>query len=149
MTSHDACISGTSRVLTVASFQRLKMEALIPAPANCEVRVVLKFLNAQSIAPIEIHRQLCQIYGHTRLDGQRISCSSSGRCLVIIHPIVRTSRPPIFIFSYISRNSCPDSVSVFRTTKRRRWVSHSGSNPRRQISTTQEYKSCSHGMINV
>ena len=37
MTSYDACNSGTSRVLTVASLQRLKMEALIPAPADCEV----------------------------------------------------------------------------------------------------------------
>ncbi|GFS81372.1 histone-lysine N-methyltransferase SETMAR [Trichonephila clavipes] len=33
------------------------MEALIPSPATCEVRTVIKFLNAQSIAPIEIHRQ--------------------------------------------------------------------------------------------
>ena len=36
------------------------MEALILAPADCEVRTVIKFLDAQSIAPIEIHRQLCQ-----------------------------------------------------------------------------------------
>ena len=50
-----ACTSGTSRVLTVASLQQLKMEALIPAPADCEVRSVIKFLNVQSIAPIEIH----------------------------------------------------------------------------------------------
>jgi hypothetical protein len=34
------------------------MEALIPAPADCEVRSVIKFLNAQSIVLIEIHRQL-------------------------------------------------------------------------------------------
>ena len=39
------------------------MEALIPAPANCEVRSVVKFLNAQSIVLIEIHSQLCQVYG--------------------------------------------------------------------------------------
>ena len=63
------------------------MEALIPTPANLEVLTVVKFLNAQSIVPIEIHRQLCQIYGHTRLDGQHISCRrSAGRCLIIIHP---------------------------------------------------------------
>ena len=52
MTSHDTC--------TEASLQRFKMEALNPTPADCEVRSVIKFLNAQSIAPIEIHRQLCQ-----------------------------------------------------------------------------------------
>ena len=34
-TSHDACTSETSRVLTVASLERWKMEALIPAPADC------------------------------------------------------------------------------------------------------------------
>ena len=32
----------------------------IPAPADCEVRSLIKFLNAQSIAPIEIHCQLWQ-----------------------------------------------------------------------------------------
>ena len=63
MTSHVTYISGTSRVLTVAWLQRLKMEALIPAPADCEVRSMI--FNAKSIAPIEIHRQLCQVYGHT------------------------------------------------------------------------------------
>ena len=29
---HDGCTSGTSRVITVESLQRFKMEALIPAP---------------------------------------------------------------------------------------------------------------------
>ena len=77
MTSFDACTSGTSRVLTLASLQRLKMEALIPASAECEVWTMRKFLNAQSIALIEIHRQLLQVYGYTRLDGQHISCRSS------------------------------------------------------------------------
>ena len=50
MTSHDACTSRTSRVLTVASLKRLKLEALIPAPADCEVRSVIKFLNAEHSA---------------------------------------------------------------------------------------------------
>ncbi|GFU17720.1 hypothetical protein TNCV_1744761 [Trichonephila clavipes] len=36
------------------------METLISSPAASEVRSVIKFLNAESIAPIEIHRQLCQ-----------------------------------------------------------------------------------------
>jgi hypothetical protein len=48
--SDCACTNGTSCVLTVAALQLLKMEALIPAPADCEVRSVIKFLNAQSIA---------------------------------------------------------------------------------------------------
>ena len=57
--SHDSCTCGTSRVLTIASLQLLKMKALNPAPEDCEVRSVIKFLYSQSMAPIEI-RQLCQ-----------------------------------------------------------------------------------------
>ena len=119
----DTCTSGTSIVLAVASLQRLKMETLIPAPADCEVWSVIKFLNAQNIVPIEIHRQLYHVYGHTRHDSQNISCmSSAGMCLIIIHPISRTSRSEISIFTYTSRNSCLVSVSVFRMTEKR-WVS--------------------------
>ena len=58
-----------------------------------------------------------RVYGHTQLDGQHISCrNSAGRCS-IIHPIARTSRPVISIFSYTSRNSCSVSVRVFRMNR--------------------------------
>ena len=147
ITSHDACTSETSRVLTVASLQRLKMEPLIPAPADCEMRSVIKFLNAQSIESIEIHRQLCHVYGHARLDGQHISCrSSAGRCL-IIHLIARTSRPVIFISSYASRNFCPVSVSVFKMKKRPRWVTQWFQSQATNLYDAG-YKSWSHGMTN-
>ena len=118
MTSHDEWTIGTSRVLSVASFQRLKMKVLIPTPADCKVRYMIKFMNAQGITPMEIHLQLCQVYGHTRLGAKHISCRSSvGRCLIIIHPLARMSRPMISIFCYTSRNSCPVSVSIFRMTE--------------------------------
>ena len=121
MTWYKSRTRGTSRLLTVTSLQRLKMEALISAPADCKVRYLIKFLNEWSIEPIEIHRQLCQFYVHTRHDVQHISCrSSAGRCLITIYPIARNSRAEISIFSYISRNFYPVSVSVFRMTKRRR-----------------------------
>ena len=54
ITSHDACTSGIYRILTAASLQRMNIEALIPTPADCEVRSVIKSLNAQSIVTIEI-----------------------------------------------------------------------------------------------
>ncbi|KAJ4444382.1 hypothetical protein ANN_06174 [Periplaneta americana] len=60
--------SRTSQVLSVASLHWLKMDAPIPAPATCEVQSVMKFLNAQGIAPIEIYRQLCQFYGQADVD---------------------------------------------------------------------------------
>ena len=65
----------------------------------------------------EIYRHLCQVYGHTHLDGQYISYrSSAGRCL-IIHPIARTSPLVISSFSYTPSNNCSVSVSVFRMTE--------------------------------
>ena len=75
LTSHDACTSGTYRDFTVASLQRLKMEALIPAPANCEVQSAIEFLNAQNIARFEIHHQLCQVNGPNLMRKQTV-----GRC---------------------------------------------------------------------
>ena len=57
MSSNDACTNGTSRVLTVISLQLLKMEDVIPAPADCEIWSVIKFFNAQNIAPIVIRRR--------------------------------------------------------------------------------------------
>ncbi|GBN28619.1 hypothetical protein AVEN_36171-1 [Araneus ventricosus] len=32
-------------------------------PADCEVRSVIRFLNAKKVKPAEIHRQLVEIYG--------------------------------------------------------------------------------------
>ena len=124
-------------------------EALIPAPSDFEVQSMMKFLNALSIAPIEIHRQLCQVYDHTQLDGQHISCrSSAARCLITIHPIAQTSRPVITIFSYTSRKSCPVSVSVFRVRKRRRSVSQWFQSQAADF-YDKGYESWSHGMTNV
>ena len=117
--------SESSRVRIVTSLQRLRIEALIPVPPDCEVRSVIKFFKKQlrwmlSAGVVLLHDTL----GHSRLDGQNISYrSSAGRCL-IIHSVVRTSRPVISNFSYTLSNSCPASVSVFRMTERWRWVSH-------------------------
>ncbi|GBL93465.1 hypothetical protein AVEN_59668-1 [Araneus ventricosus] len=35
----------------------------IADPADCEVRSVIRFLNANNVKPAEIHRQLVEIYG--------------------------------------------------------------------------------------
>ena len=77
----------------------------------------------------------------TTLDCQYVSCRSSVGRRLFIHPIA--------IFSNIPRNSRPVSVSVLIMIYRRICMSHSGSNPRLQISTTQGYNSCSHRITNV
>ncbi|KAJ4441807.1 hypothetical protein ANN_11666 [Periplaneta americana] len=65
--------------------------------AACEVRSVIKFFNAQSIAPIEIHRQLCQVYGPNIMSKQMVRCwcrqFSEGRQSV--HVEDRSGRPSL------------------------------------------------------
>ena len=35
----------------------------IEGATNCEIRSVIRFLNARNSLPSEIHRQICQVYG--------------------------------------------------------------------------------------
>ncbi|KAJ4436137.1 hypothetical protein ANN_18764 [Periplaneta americana] len=86
-----------SRLVPVAWQQWSEMEALIPSPAACEVRSVIKFFNAQTIAPIEIHRHLCQVYGPNIMSKQMVRRwyrqFSEGRQSV--HDEERSGRPSL------------------------------------------------------
>uniref|UniRef100_A0A0L8GRI7 Uncharacterized protein n=1 Tax=Octopus bimaculoides TaxID=37653 RepID=A0A0L8GRI7_OCTBM len=42
---------------------RRQIVGRIYATAKCEVRAVIRFLNAKGIKPIEIHRQLTEVCG--------------------------------------------------------------------------------------
>ena len=35
--------------------------------ANCEMRFVIRFLNARNVLPSEIHHQICQVYGNNAM----------------------------------------------------------------------------------
>ena len=35
----------------------------IEGAADCEIRTVIRFLNARNVPPSEIHHQICQVYG--------------------------------------------------------------------------------------
>ena len=144
--SHNACTSGTFRVLTVASLQRLKVKALTPTRRLWSV-VCDKVSECTDHSADQNSSSVCQVYGHTWLDGQHISCRSlAGRCL-IIHPTSRTSRPVISIFSYTSRNSYPVSVRIFIMTMRR-WMSRWFQSQAANFLDTG-YKSWSDDMTNV
>ena len=42
----------------------------IEGAANCEIRFVIRFLNASNVLPSEIHHQICQVYDdNTMSDG--------------------------------------------------------------------------------
>jgi len=39
------------------------MAKRIENPADCEIRAVIRFLQAKNIQPADIHRQVCEVYG--------------------------------------------------------------------------------------
>ena len=41
-----------------------EMAAPIPSPAKCEVRSVIRFINAKGERPAEIHKQIVVVYGN-------------------------------------------------------------------------------------
>jgi len=41
----------------------------IEGAADCEMRSVVRFLNARNVLPSEIHHQICQAYGDNAMSG--------------------------------------------------------------------------------
>jgi len=41
----------------------------IEGAADCEIRSVIRFLNARNVLPSEIHHQFCQVYGDNAMSG--------------------------------------------------------------------------------
>jgi hypothetical protein len=51
-------------------FCAFKMFKMIECPADCEIRFVIRFLNARNVKPADMHRQICEVYGeNTMTDG--------------------------------------------------------------------------------
>jgi len=44
----------------------------IENPAACEMRPVIRFLNAKNVTPGEIHTQLCDVYGEHAMSGSMV-----------------------------------------------------------------------------
>jgi hypothetical protein len=69
----------------------------IENPTACEMRSVIRFLNAKNMKPAEIHRQLCDVYGeHATLKKLRRAIQNKrrgmlSRGVVMIHD---NARPP-------------------------------------------------------
>jgi len=41
----------------------------IERSADCEIRSLIRFLNARNVLPSEIHHQICQVYGDNEMSG--------------------------------------------------------------------------------
>jgi len=65
--------------------------------ANCEIRSVIRVLNARNVLPSEIHHQICQVYGGNAMnDGmvrKGVRMFNEGR--ENVHDEARSGRPSL------------------------------------------------------
>jgi hypothetical protein len=64
----------------------------IENPATCEIRSVIKFLNAKSVRPAEIYWQVCEVYGENAMsDGmmRRMSVKGGRMSMMMIEVAAR------------------------------------------------------------
>jgi len=71
----------------------------IEGAADCEIRHVIRFLNARNVLPSEIHHQICQVYGGNGMsDGmvrKFVRMFNEGR--ENVHDEARSVRPSLVI----------------------------------------------------
>jgi len=89
------------------------MTAPIQSPAKCEVRSVIRFLNAKSERPAEIHKQIVAVYGNV-MNQQNMTkwCREFSEGRTDVHDEQRSGRP-----SLISDELFQESEGEIRTNR--------------------------------
>ncbi|MEL7441188.1 MAG: hypothetical protein AAGJ58_22190, partial [Pseudomonadota bacterium] len=73
------------------------MCAAIENPASCEVRGVIRFLLAKNYNPIQIYRQICDVYGPGTMSEGRVRqwCINFKHGRTNVHDEDRSGRPSL------------------------------------------------------
>ena len=73
------------------------MNALISNPANCEVRGVIRFLQAENARPSEIHQRLVAVYGEHVINAASVRkwCTMFRNGRTDVHDAERSGRPSV------------------------------------------------------
>ena len=73
------------------------MAKVIENPANCEIRSMIRFLNAKNVKPVDIHQQLSEVYGQNVMSYSMVvrwvKQFNNGR--VNLHDERRSGRPSL------------------------------------------------------
>ena len=81
------------------------MFKMIERPADCEIRSVIRFLNARNVKPADIHRQICEVYGENAMSvgklRQWVRKFNEGPDNV--HDEPRSGRSPVVTGGYVLR----------------------------------------------
>ena len=67
----------------MATFERVyirlytfEMPSLIENPADCEISSVIRYLSAKGVKAVEIHRNICEVYGQKILSDVMVGYSN-------------------------------------------------------------------------
>ncbi|UYV70239.1 hypothetical protein LAZ67_7002260 [Cordylochernes scorpioides] len=82
---------------SVAVWQPFAMELPLSSPAKCELRLLIRFLNAKNNSPLEIHRQLVEVYGEKCMDIKNVQkwCRKFNEGRMNVHDEQRSGRPSL------------------------------------------------------
>ncbi|UYV71610.1 Tl [Cordylochernes scorpioides] len=69
----------------------------LSSPAKCELRSVIRFLNEKNNSPVEIHRQLVEVYGEKCMDIKNVRkwCQEFNEGRINVHDEQRSGRPSL------------------------------------------------------
>jgi hypothetical protein len=86
----------------------------IENPASCEIRSVIKILNAKNVRPAEIYRQVCEVHGENAMsDGMvRRLCRMFSEGRMNVHDDERSGRPSLVTADLL------DQVNKIRKNRR-------------------------------
>ncbi|KAJ4445731.1 hypothetical protein ANN_12416 [Periplaneta americana] len=96
MYSHNVVSTGCNKSpLCILCY--FKMNDVIDNPADCEVRSVIRFLNARHLKPAEIYRQLKEVYGDTVMNERNVRkwCEMFNNGRTNVHDETRPGRPSL------------------------------------------------------
>ena len=95
----SSCGSVRFVLLLLCSPWIFKMCAAIENPASYEVPSVIRFMLVENHTPIEIHRQLCKVYGNNVMSegGVRQWCIMFKNARTNMHDEERSGRPTIVV----------------------------------------------------
>jgi hypothetical protein len=82
-----------------------EMAAPIRSPAKCDVRSVIRFLNAKGERPAEIHKQIVAVYGNV-MNRQNVTkwCHEFSEGRADVHDEQRSGRPPLISDDLLQEN---------------------------------------------
>jgi hypothetical protein len=87
------------------------MAVSIQNPARCEVRAIIRFLQAKGDTLAEIHRQLVSVYGEVVMNRQNVAkwCRQFEAGRSDVHDEIRSGRPLLSLmksFKNLSKHLC-------------------------------------------